>query len=67
MALGRSERAWARTAALMATIINSQPGRTTAVSPDELNPHKMDRPDNLPKADISVLKSFLPLPNSARI
>jgi len=57
MAEGRQRVEWARNAALMALIANTQrdPKKTRAFRPSDFDPFSRTR--SIPKADISVLKT----------
>jgi hypothetical protein len=58
-ARGRFE--WNQTSALLATVINimRDPKKSKAITPDELNPyHVKQKPKNIPKVPITVLKDL---------
>ena len=54
---GFCSNAWDHTSALNATIINSNPYVKTKVSLFDFHPYKQQQKQELPKADISILKT----------
>lgn len=54
---GFCSNAWDHTSTIIATIINSNPYIKTKVSPFDFHPYKQQQKQELPKADISILRT----------